>query len=90
MNFLKCNILIDAAGRAVITDFGLAKVKGEISEITENPSSVLAGSTRWMAPELLITDLEDDQKPPISTYSDVYAFASTCLEVNSFQSFRLE
>lgn len=87
MILLKCNILIDGHGRAVIIDFGLSKVKGEISDIIDQPSSMLAGSTRWMAPELLITDLEDDRKPPISTYSDVYAFASVCLEVSGFKRF---
>jgi len=36
-----------------------------------------------MAPELIIALVEDDsgQPPPITTYSDVYAFASVCLEV---------
>ncbi|THH05918.1 hypothetical protein EW145_g4447 [Phellinidium pouzarii] len=75
-----CNILIDAGGHAIITDFGLAKVK-EVSEVSELRSSLFAGSTRWMAPELLLAQVEDDRKPPISTFSDVYAFASVCLEV---------
>lgn len=57
-----------------------------MSEISDKPSSMLAGSTRWMAPELLLTDIEDDRKPPISTHSDVYAFASVCLEVSTLES----
>ncbi|KAI5117036.1 hypothetical protein M0805_004743 [Coniferiporia weirii] len=78
-----CNILIDAAGHAVITDFGLAKVKEEVSDAAgaQLPTSFFAGSTRWMAPELLLAQVEDDRRPPISTFSDVYAFASVCLEV---------
>ena len=39
----QCNILINGEGHAVITDFGLAKVKGEMSEISDKPSSMLAG-----------------------------------------------
>jgi len=36
-----------------------------------------------MAPELVLTLVEDDgQAPPITTFSDVYAFASVCLEVS--------
>jgi hypothetical protein len=35
-----------------------------------------------MAPELVLALVEDDGRaPPITTYSDVYAFASVCLEV---------
>ena len=46
-------------------------------------SSFFAGSIRWMAPELILALVEDDsgQPPPISTHSDVYAFASVCFEV---------
>lgn len=45
-------------------------------------TSFFAGSTRWMAPELLLALVEDEVRaPPLSTYSDVYAFASVCLEV---------
>ena len=81
------NILIDSDGRAVITDFGLARVKEEVSEITgENQyTSIFAGSTRWMAPELVVAQVEEDplKRFPLSTKSDVYAFASVCLEVSN-------
>jgi hypothetical protein len=37
-----------------------------------------------MAPELILALVEDDGRaPPITTYSDVYAFASVCLEVGT-------
>jgi len=79
------NILIDASGCAVITDFGLARVKEEVSEITgaDQHTSLFAGSTRWMAPELVLAQVEEDatKRIPLSTRSDVYAFASVCLEV---------
>lgn len=43
-------------------------------------SSVLAGSLRWMAPELLIAAVEDNI-PHLTVHSDVYAFGAVCLEV---------
>ncbi|KAK0429749.1 kinase-like domain-containing protein, partial [Armillaria borealis] len=42
------NILIDHQGYAIISDFGLSKVKSDFSA-----SSSFAGSTRWMAPEIV-------------------------------------
>ncbi|KIJ94789.1 hypothetical protein K443DRAFT_134619 [Laccaria amethystina LaAM-08-1] len=79
------NILIDH-GYAIITDFGLSKVIEEMSETISKGTSFFAGSTRWMAPELIVALVEDDgQVPPITTFSDVYAFASVCLEVASGQ-----
>lgn len=46
------------------------------------PSSLFAGSMRWMAPELVLALIEDDGRPPsVTKYSDVYAFASVCIEV---------
>lgn len=82
------NILISDVGNALITDFGLSSVLEEFS-LTESRllaaklgTSVLAGSTRWMAPELILTLVEDDgMVPPITTASDVYSFACVCLEV---------
>jgi serine/threonine protein kinase len=47
-------------------------------------SSFFAGSTRWMAPELILALVEDDGPTPrVTTHSDVYAFASVCLEVSN-------
>jgi serine/threonine protein kinase len=55
------------------------------------PTSFFAGSTRWMAPELVLALVEDEDEdgvskaggtvPPISTYSDVYAFGGVALEI---------
>ena len=48
--------------------------------------SSFAGSMRWMAPELIFALVDDEGvSPPISTYSDVYAFGAVCLEVVSEQ-----
>ena len=44
-------------------------------------TSFFPGSTHWIAPELTFALVEDDGIiPPITTYSDVYAFASICLD----------
>ncbi|KAG2002503.1 TKL/TKL-ccin protein kinase [Coprinopsis cinerea AmutBmut pab1-1] len=88
------NILIDACGAAIITDFGLSKVMEEtLTEVCEEDggavsgrgTSVFAGSTRWMAPELIMALVEDDDNggpgPKITPMSDVYAFGSVCLEI---------
>ncbi|KAF9483626.1 kinase-like protein [Pholiota conissans] len=87
------NVLIDDTGKPVITDFGLSKVIEEVTMDADAPlnlharaTSFFAGSTRWMAPELVMALVLDDGRPPvITTYSDVYAFASICLEVASGQ-----
>jgi len=77
-----CNILVNDSGKAVITDFGLAKVAEEFSDSIQLATSFFAGSTRWMAPELILALVEDDgQPPPITTFSDVYSFACVCLEI---------
>ncbi|KAF8896916.1 kinase-like domain-containing protein [Gymnopilus junonius] len=79
------NILVDENGSAIITDFGLSKVLGDMSDsMNMGGTSFFAGSTRWMAPEL-IAALVEDLRPTITTFSDVYAFASICLEVASGQ-----
>lgn len=74
---------MDEDGNAIITDFGLSKVMEEITnDSTTVGTSFFAGSTRWMAPELIFALIEDDDTiPPITPASDVYAFASVCLEV---------
>ncbi|KAJ7321543.1 kinase-like domain-containing protein [Mycena albidolilacea] len=70
------NILIDKDGRARLTDFGLA---GFIDSQTSVKSSTRGGSTRWMAPELILP-------PPGGRFertpeSDVLAFGCFSCEV---------
>jgi len=83
------NILIDIHCQAIITDFGLSKVMEDLSSTVPEiaPTSLFAGSMRWMAPELVLALIEDDGRPPsVTKYSDVYAFASVCIEVCFFSS----
>lgn len=85
------NVLIDDAGVPTITDFGLSKVMEDL-DLPLNGStrgtSFFAGSTRWMAPEIIMALVEDDgAPPPITTASDVYAFASIGLEVSALRLF---
>ncbi|KAJ3753589.1 kinase-like domain-containing protein [Lentinula raphanica] len=91
------NILVNSHEQAVITDFGLSKVMEDLSNLRSSSTSFFAGSTRWMAPELVLALVEDEdnqedntpsaaagleKRPPrVTTASDVYAFASVCLEI---------
>ncbi len=76
------NILVDQRGQAIITDFGLSKVMSDVSDLV--CSSFFAGSMRWMAPELIEALAAEELIPQVTTASDVYAFASVCLEVCVF------
>jgi len=64
------NILVDATGRARITDFGFAKVTSEqdVSEDQGHP-------TRWTAPEIL------SKQGTYSKQADVFSFALVMVEV---------
>ncbi|KZP06137.1 kinase-like protein [Athelia psychrophila] len=75
------NILIDDAGGAVIADFGLSRVKSDITSSTRQHStkitarqSVPGGSRNWMAPELF------NGKGP-GRRCDVYSFGITIYEI---------
>jgi len=69
--------MIDDDGHARLIDFGLARL------IDEEPSSTAtsaASSMRWCAPELLRRNAQSTKA------SDVYALASTALEVTFSQN----
>ncbi|KAF7341636.1 hypothetical protein MSAN_02061300 [Mycena sanguinolenta] len=70
------NILIDEDGRARLSDFGLA---GFIDTETSKKSSTRGGSTRWMAPELILPPLNVPFRR--TTGSDVWAFGCVCCEI---------
>jgi serine/threonine protein kinase len=63
---------------AVLTDFGLSRIL-ETSGFT---NKLTGGTCRWMAHELIAPrDDDDDYSPPVTTATDVWAFAMTVIEV---------
>jgi len=74
-NYLQQNVLIDDSGKALLCDFGLARLKADITtRTTETEGIAVAGSRHWMAPERLMG--KSLRKP-----CDIYAFGITSYEV---------
>ncbi|KAJ7062347.1 kinase-like domain-containing protein, partial [Mycena amicta] len=70
------NILVDDAGHACLTDFGLTVLSDATTQTHHG-----AGSVRWMAPETLNPTGCGLDKFGRTTASDIYAFACVCLEL---------
>ncbi|KAJ6530021.1 kinase-like domain-containing protein, partial [Mycena vulgaris] len=68
------NILVEDSGRALLCDFGLSRIRSDITSRTTVGSTLIAGSRNWMAPELMAGSLP---KMP----SDIYAFGMTVYEL---------
>ncbi|KAF7350710.1 Kinase-like protein [Mycena sanguinolenta] len=69
------NILVEDSGRALLCDFGLARIKADITSRTRTAGdTVISGTRNWMAPELFSGSLP---RPP----SDIYAFGMTVYEL---------
>ncbi|KAJ7916249.1 kinase-like domain-containing protein [Mycena leptocephala] len=69
------NVLVEDSGRALLCDFGLARIKADITSRTRTAAdSTVSGSRNWMAPELLSGSLP-------RTPSDIYAFGMTLYEL---------
>ncbi|KAJ7114414.1 hypothetical protein C8R44DRAFT_929253 [Mycena epipterygia] len=73
------NVLADNSGQALLCDFGLTRIKGDITSRTRSTQGVaVSGSRNWMAPELLTGAL-----PKLA--SDIYAFGMTLYELYTDQ-----
>lgn len=68
------NIIVDATGRARITDFGLAMVTQDLDSTRSAPTEQ-EHSARWIAPEIL------DGQGTYSKEGDVFSFAMVTIEV---------
>jgi serine/threonine protein kinase len=76
------NVLINDAGEASLTDFGLSR----ILEVTGFTTRTLACTFRFTAPELFSCedqDSEDIPPPLVTVATDVWAFAMTVIEIMS-------
>ncbi|KAJ7206223.1 kinase-like protein [Mycena rebaudengoi] len=65
------NVLVEGTGRALLCDFGLARIKADITSRTRMAGdTAISGSRNWMAPELYTDEI------PLSTipYSDFIEF----------------
>ncbi|KAJ3552602.1 hypothetical protein NP233_g12842 [Leucocoprinus birnbaumii] len=66
------NVLISGNKRALLADFGISRV----SMTSASPiPSITAGTTHWMAPEMLIEDFSTPTKE-----GDIWAFGCVCYE----------
>ncbi|KAF8956482.1 kinase-like domain-containing protein [Flammula alnicola] len=69
------NVLIDEGERAMLCDFGLARIKADVnSRVTTTENNLLLGSQNWMAPELFEGRL-------LRFPCDIYSFAMTAYEI---------
>jgi serine/threonine protein kinase len=69
------NVLIDHGGKAILCDFGLSRIKADVTSRTLKPGEGhIVGSHCWMAPERLLGGL-------LTKPCDIYAFAMTLYEV---------
>ncbi|KIJ14400.1 hypothetical protein PAXINDRAFT_116081 [Paxillus involutus ATCC 200175] len=79
------NVLIDGNGRACISDFGLSIVLTKLGGSTYATSGHAGGTLRWTAPELIDTQVPEDEDNPLDVsptpQSDVYSFGRIMLQV---------
>ncbi|KAG6851417.1 hypothetical protein C0991_009316 [Blastosporella zonata] len=87
------NILINAAGRARLADFGISSISDSqvIAWTTQSTSASKGGSVRWQAPELFAVGTVEDDDEEVeeavnnTAASDVYAMGCVFFEVRSLR-----
>lgn len=77
---LQSNVMVSEKGTPRLIDFGIFRTSNDPVERTGFETAILTSSLRWSAPEILAFDSPITSK---SEKSDVYAFASTCIEVRN-------
>jgi serine/threonine protein kinase len=73
------NIAINSRGEPLLADFGLSQIVEDITGIPFTQSRGVADSYRWFAPEVCVG------QGVLSTYSDIYAYGMTVLELLTHQ-----
>ncbi|KAK0467943.1 kinase-like domain-containing protein [Desarmillaria tabescens] len=73
------NIAINSRGDPLLADFGLSQIVEDITGIPFTQSRGVADSYRWFAPEVCVG------QGVLSTYSDIYAYGMTVLELLTHQ-----
>jgi serine/threonine protein kinase len=77
MQLFQMNILIDDAENAVLCDFGLTRMKTEVTAAMDSEAAnAVMGSRNWMAPERLMGRV-------LKRPADIYAFGMTIYEVSA-------
>ena len=79
LSLLQENILIDGRGSAALCDFGLSMAMD--GGATGYTSSEVAGTLRYLAPELL------EEKSVRTLGTDVYALGCTCMQVGKLHRY---
>ncbi|KAG8723968.1 hypothetical protein FRC09_000935 [Ceratobasidium sp. 395] len=74
------NVLIDRDGVAKLSDFDHSILSNCTLSFTET-TNVGGGTLRWMAPELLLSDEDDEIAARRTNQTDVYALGMTLLEI---------
>jgi serine/threonine protein kinase len=77
LTIFQLNVLIDDSAKAVISDFGLSRVKADVTSRTARSNGGdIVGSRHWMAPERLLGH-------SLRKACDIYAFGMTLYEVSA-------
>ena len=80
---MQSNVLIDDGFHACLADFGLSEVTYDPDTVNiVSASSITNGSSRWMAPELILPELADLDHPRTSPETDIYSLSMLMWEVS--------